>query len=101
MKKWGSLYNDLRVAGKASLLFNVVFMLRRLLLAVTIVALQKYPYFQIQIILISSVFMIEFTVLTLPFTSAEMNYLELFNEVCILGVSYNLLLITDFVPNRE
>jgi len=32
---------------------------------------------------------------------ATLNRLELFNEICILGVGYHLLLFTDFVPEPE
>jgi hypothetical protein len=36
-----------------------------------------------------------------PFEKQLINYLEIFNELCILAVAYHLLLFTDFVSDLD
>jgi hypothetical protein len=36
-----------------------------------------------------------------PFVNNFLNKLEIFNEVCIMLVTYHLYLFTEFVPNPE
>jgi hypothetical protein len=38
---------------------------------------------------------------TRPFEDEAINNTEIFNEICILGVSYSMYLFTDFVPNAS
>ena len=48
-KRFGSLYSDLNIKSKPALLFNVVFMLRRLAFALLGMFLDGYPFLQIQL----------------------------------------------------
>lgn len=36
-----------------------------------------------------------------PFETPRQNYMEAFNELCILGASYHLFLMSDFLPNVD
>lgn len=45
------------------------------------------------------VLMTIYMLLIKPFTSNFDNYLECFNEYCILGICYHLFIFTDFVPS--
>lgn len=36
-----------------------------------------------------------------PYKEQALNYLEIFNEVCILAIVYCMLLLTDFLPDPE
>ena len=36
-----------------------------------------------------------------PFETPLLNYMEVFNEVCVLIATYHLFLFTDFVPDPE
>lgn len=36
-----------------------------------------------------------------PFASKMLNYLEIFNELSILSLSYHSFIFTDFVPSPE
>ena len=49
-QKWGSLTLDLYVRDKMALLFTLVFMVRRLVLAFIIVGLSRWSFFQVQVI---------------------------------------------------
>lgn len=36
-----------------------------------------------------------------PYKEPEQNYLEIFNEGCVLAMSYCMVLLTDFMPDAE
>lgn len=97
--RMSSLYGELNYKSKASLLYHVFFMLRRLLFAFSAVILTNWPFLQIQTLILQSIFMIIFITTVKPFEDSFMNKLELFNELCILGVSYHLILFTNFNPD--
>ena len=48
-ERFGSLYSDLKIKSKPALLFNVVFMLRRLVFALLGIFLDGYPFMQVQL----------------------------------------------------
>ena len=48
-ERFGSLFSDLKIKSKAALLFNVVFMLRRLAFALLGTLLDGYPFLQLQL----------------------------------------------------
>jgi hypothetical protein len=48
-ERFGSLYSDLKIKSKPALLFNVVFMLRRLVFALLGIFLDAYLFMQIQL----------------------------------------------------
>ena len=48
-ERFGSLYSDLKIKSKPALLFNVVFMLRRLAFALLGIFLDAYPFLQVQL----------------------------------------------------
>ena len=43
--------------------------------------------------------MIAYIGMVRPYKENFVNYLESFNEVCILGIAYHLCVFTDFVPD--
>jgi uncharacterized membrane protein len=38
---------------------------------------------------------------TKPFDKALKNYIELFNEICLIAIIYHLFLFTDFIPDAN
>lgn len=40
-----------------------------------------------------------YLILVQPFEHASLNYIETFNELCIMLASYHLLFFTDFTPD--
>ena len=88
---------ELKTNSKAALLFNVIYILRRLLIAVLALMLPDSSYAQVQIMILHCVAVIIYTAHVRPFELPLLNNMEIFNEMCILVASYHLLLFTDYV----
>ncbi|CDW82938.1 UNKNOWN [Stylonychia lemnae] len=99
IKRIGSIYNELRTDSKVSLLYNVFFVLRRFTFAMMITILQDHPNAQVQLLIVQCILLIIFVQASRPFESTLLNNLEVFNEICILGVAYHLQIFTDYVPD--
>ena len=82
-ERWGSLTLDLALRYKSPLLFQVVFMGRRWLLAFIIVALPRWNWAQIQLILFSNSLMMIYAGWVQPYKLPSQNKKELINEVFI------------------
>ena len=79
--------------------YPTVFMLRRLIFAMTIVLLWKQNFFQIQIVVFKTSMVMAFTGQVRPFRFPEQNKAEVFNEVMCLISTYGLIIFTDFVSD--
>lgn len=95
----GSVYLELRVNSKAALLYNVLYMLRRLLFAVIATALEEHPVAQVGLLVFHCVLLLIYDVLVRPFEQPVLNRLEIFNELCILAAAYHLYAFTDNVDD--
>ncbi|TNV84750.1 hypothetical protein FGO68_gene5840 [Halteria grandinella] len=100
-RRMGSLYEGLRTRLKLALIFNAIFVIRRLAFACIIVFLQKYPTLQIIAFFQQSALTLIYVLSVKPFSEMLMNRLEIFNECCILANAYHLLAYTDFLPSTE
>eukprot|EP00347_Sterkiella_histriomuscorum_P018674 403344610 len=60
-----------------------------------------YPYFQISLLLYQSLLLYIYVGIVKPFETVKFNRIEQFNEVCILAVSYHLLIFTDYVDDTD
>ena len=83
------------------MLFNVAFMVRRLVYSMTVVLLLKHGFAQIQLLFMVNVAMIIYQGWTEPFLHKWRDDLELTEEVLILLSCYFLFLATPFSPNPE
>lgn len=101
---YGSLFYGLRTdqakAGSA-LLYNLVFLLRRIVFAATMIFLTEYPLFQVYSLIIQSVGSMIYLVNVAPFEARGLNRLELFNEFCIYIACYPTLLYSGFVESTD
>ena len=78
-----------------ALLYQVFFMIRRILLAALIVFFPRKAFFQVQILVFKCSFIMIYIGQVKPYKKSSMNKLELFNEFMILQNSYFVLLFTD------
>jgi len=97
--KVDSLTEDLQSEDKKAVLFNVMFMARRVVIAFNIVAFTNRSYFQTQITLLLTSFVIIYQGWVDPFSTKGRNTHELINEVLILFNAYFLIVFSDFVPD--
>ena len=99
-QKWGSLTLDLQIREKESLFFTTVFMVRRWLVAITIVTLVDYNWAQVQITVFLNVLVMIYQGYFEPYILPEFNRLQATNEYLITLCSYFLFLYTEFLSNK-
>ena len=71
-----------------SSMYNVYFLLRRLISGFSLVMLHAYPYFQCSILMVLSVINFIYTFAERPFLNRKTYFIELMNEFSILLCSY-------------
>lgn len=103
IKRFGSTYMELRTDSKAALMYNVVYMLRRLAFALTAVLLKSLPSIQVAFTCFQSLVVITYIAQVQPFELPLLNTMEIVNEFTILVATYHLFLFTDYVedPNMQ
>jgi hypothetical protein len=99
--KYGAIYNELRINSYPALLYNVIQMLRRLMIATLAIYFKEWCYAQIQLIIFHCILLITYIILVKPFENPLLNKLEIFNELCIMFATYHLLVFNDYVPDLE
>lgn len=77
-----------------------MFLVRRMTFAMIVVYLTDYSYFQLQLIILQSSFMMIY-IFSNPFLDWKLNFLEIFNEGCLMLCSYHCLAFTDYVDEIE
>lgn len=83
IKEIGTIYYEFKIGSTPALHFNVIQMLRRLLIALTAVFMKQYSFAQVQIVILNSNFMLFYLLNVRPFAENFNNNLEIFNEMCI------------------
>jgi hypothetical protein len=99
--RFGSTYSEIKTDSKAALLYNVIYMLRRLLFSLLAVVLDGSPVLQVQLLIFHCILMLIYNILVQPFEEPTLNHLEIFNELCIIGAAYHLFPFTDFLDNPD
>jgi hypothetical protein len=97
--RFGSTYASLRTDSKQALLYNIFYMLRRLLIALIATFIKSHPYAQVQIIVFHCILMILYILAVKPFDLPLLNYTEIFNECSIISAAYHLFAFTDFLDD--
>ena len=99
--KYNALYLNLSSVDEINLLFTSLFCSRRMLFALAITFLRKWPVFQIMVLVHSTTVTMCFNAYYQPFVNKILNYLEIMNEVTILILIYHMIVFTDFVESRS
>lgn len=99
--KYAKLFTNLWQNQLSSLLYNVLFMIRRLLIIMTLTLLIKYPNLQVWFYLIASSFSLQYLIHKRPFDSWMLNFTEKVNEGFIFVVGYHLFGFTNLVTDLE
>jgi hypothetical protein len=92
-----ALFENIRTNRLSAALLNGIFLMRRMLLAYTLVNMPHLPLFQAFACLLSTFFYMMYIGFVEPFTSKEVNRLETFNEFMLILISYTYLLYTDYI----
>jgi len=99
--RFGSLYEDLDFSNRFSLLYHYIFAVRRIGYAIVAIFLTEWPFIQIWWFLIQSALVIIYQIKVMPFNHFLMNYLEIFNELCIAACGYHLVCLTDYADGPQ
>ena len=90
---------DLRHKQQSALLWCIFFIGRRILLAVAVVYLVEYPFFQITFFIVPPLAVMVMVGLAKPLQTPFENKQELYNNFSILILCYCLLMFTDFIDD--
>ena len=93
--RFGAVFEGLRKDTRLSLLYPLIFLLRRALFSVVAIFCQELLILQIACLFCFSTIQIIFLILVEPFTEPLLQKLELFNEVCTLALVYIMVCFTD------
>lgn len=99
--RFGSTYMELKLDRKMALLYNVIYMLRRLVFSFAAIILEDSPFAQVQVVIFHSFCVIIYLTYYRPFVIPALNRMEIFNEGCILVASMHLITFTDFSGDPE
>ena len=99
--KYAVLWQGLRISRKFNPIFNILFIIRRLMFAWVIVYLllrpQYFPaYFQCILIKLMSLALCCYIGLKRPFNSCKTNLIELFNEFSTLAITIQISSLLNF-----
>ena len=102
-RRFGTLIDGRRTNNNrwAVILMLTLFFVRRLVFVITVIHLQDFVWGQILIQISFSIGMLMFIQLNKPFKSSFANWIETFNEVCTLLLSYMAICFTNFIPDAE
>ena len=99
-QRFWTLYEDLDFSNTWLPFYRFVFLLRRILIAVAVVLVQKLV-FQLFIAFFQSTLMIITIGQIRPFTEESRNRKELVNEVIIISSLYFIMCFSAYVPSTE
>ena len=90
-EKFGAMYDGIKTESALPAVYTAVFCLRRLLMVLAFVRLKDEPVTMLYVFL--GIFTLNFTYLTNARANTEVvaNWLEYFNELCLVGVLYPML----------
>ena len=94
------MYEGLNVKSRIALVFNAIFIGRRLILALSITFVPNTA-FQVQLILLSSIATFVYSCSVRPFTENSVNFMDMFNETTIMLLSYLTVPFTDYLLEAE
>jgi hypothetical protein len=100
---YGALSESLRTSGgpRLILIFNLSFILRRLLTAIILIKLRTLPGTQPPLFLVLSLCNLALMLNLKPYESTLQTRIELFNEGCVGLCSLMFMLMTDYVEEFE
>jgi hypothetical protein len=77
-------------------LYILIFLIRRFVFAATAVFLKDYGFLQLLCLQAQSIALLGYLLYYWPFVHLGLNFLEVFNEVCILSITYISITFTGY-----
>ncbi len=98
---FGSLYSGLDVEKQINAQFTTLFLLRRLIVGLTIAFFRTYYFVQLEILMMSSLFCLCFIFLFMPYKTWLNNVVEMLNECFVILTVYIMHGFSFFIPSRR
>ena len=92
--RYGAVFEGLRTDRKSSLGYPLLFVLRRILLALVAIVFLEYLFVQIIFLVVFQIAQLAYLLHVVPFEEPVLQRVEIFNEVMILFLSYALICFT-------
>ena len=96
----GTLYSGLDVDKPMNAQFVTLFLLRRLIVGVTIAFFRTYYFIQLEILMVSSMFCLCFILLCWPYKTKLNNVVEMLNECFVILTVYIMHGFSFFIQNH-
>lgn len=100
-ERWGAAYAGIRLETRWQRSHKLIFVLRRLAILYIGLEMHLVPFFQLQIFNIMNIFVIIYQGQSEPLPGRFAKRMELFNEVMIATITYQLFMFTDALPSQE
>ena len=100
-KRFGELVVGLKHRDRMTLMYPVLFMVRRLAYAAILINLLAYSYFQLQLIVVKTFLSMVYIGSLRPYELKLANSVEFFNEIFSTLCAYILVTFTEFVPDAQ
>ena len=95
------LFEHVDIRKKAAIFNPIIFMVRRAIFGITLVALDHFTLFQVWIALALNFIYIFYIAYWYPMKTRKNNRVEIFNESINMLVTYNFLMFTNFVYDLD
>ena len=99
--RYGAFYDGLRTDRKSSLLFHIIFLIRRFAFTMMAIYAGEYLFVQIWVLLATSTMQVSYLFVCRPFDSEFMNNIEIFNELTTIVLTYVLIALSPANQGRE
>ena len=100
-KKYGAVYEGLRLKSRSALVYNSYFVTRRCLFMCIALFLYKRVLLQLFSVVVLTLVACSYVLLYRPFEEPRQNRLEVMNEVITLGLIYLCLCFTDLIEEAK
>jgi hypothetical protein len=97
----GILYSELDVEKPINAQFVTLFLLRRLIVGITITFFRTYYFLQLEILMVSSMFCLCFLLLCWPYKTLLNNVVEMINECLVILTVYIMHGFSLLIPDRN
>ena len=100
-RKWSALYEGIKTKSKVTIAFYFIYYLRRLFFCILVITNTEITMLKVQVVMLSNLFIMIYQANFKPFIIRKQNRIELFNECCIIVITFHMLCFSDWVPHSE
>ena len=99
--RFGALFEDIKTKSKSTMVYYLIFCLRRICFCLLAFGLADHSSNQVQAVMLLNLAIIIFQGLNDPFITRKKNRIEMFNEVSIAIATGHDMFFTDIIPTRH